>query len=87
MIGLTYFIYFVVSWLILITIEVVMTKRRADYNMTKLIWLMAVVTIFPAVIVPIVSWFHYAMFIVYIIALTIADGFIKPKLLPWALKD
>lgn len=90
MIGLSYFIYFLFSWFVLTTIEVVMTKRahrKADFNRTKLIWVSAVMMIAPAVIIPIVSWFHYLMFMVYVIALLATDAFIKPKLLPWALKD
>lgn len=90
MIGLSYFIYFVVSWAMLTAIEVITTKRshhRADFNTTKLIWLSAVMMIAPAVTVPIIPWFHHAMFGVYIVVLFVADGYVKPKLLPWALKD
>lgn len=90
MIGLSYFIYFVFSWVVLTAIEVIMTKRsyrRADFKMAKLMWLSAVMMIAPAVTVPIIPWFHHAMFGVYVVALFVADGYVKPKLLPWALKD
>ena len=90
MIGLSYFIYFLFSWFVLTTIEVVMTKRshrQADFNRIKLVWLSAVLMIAPAVTVPIIPWFHHVMFGVYVVVLLVADGYVKPKLLPWALKD
>lgn len=90
MIGLSYFIYFVFSWVVLTAIEVIMTKRSyrsADFKMAKLMWLSAVMMIAPAVTVPIIPWFHHAMFGVYVVVLFVADGYVKPKLLPWALKD
>lgn len=87
MIGLTYFIYFIVSWFVLTILEVITTKHRAKYNTVKLIWLSAVVMIAPAVIIPIVSWFHNWLFVAYAVVLFTTDFYITPKLLPWALKD
>lgn len=87
MIGLTYFIYFIVSWFVLTILDVITTKHRAKYNTVKLIWLSAVVMIAPAVFIPIVSWFHNSMFVAYAVVLFTTDFYITPKLLPWALKD
>lgn len=87
MIGLTYFIYFIVSWFVLTILDVITTKHRAKYNMAKLTWLSAVMMIAPAIIIPIVSWFHNWMFVAYAVVLFTTDFYITPKLLPWALKD